>query len=407
MKRSLLLSLLLLSQIPARAEEVIRPVAAVGDLTLLTAAQREWLIAFESGALKNTAAGTDAGAAASWLDETATGARDAGLANTSAYLTTAARVLRGDASVEDAEKSWRRTLDDPLIVIVHFDGKQIADLTVCTCDPARARAVEKSIERFQRSLPGFEPSWLNTSSTREMTRIANLHFRAGRNADSALTGSYLPFDRSLTAGVGRTWVVYENMIRANWWGEGLRPIAMRLLPNAASKATAEAMVEWYGHRAPLYDAGPNLTPAQRDRLGSSKDPMSIIKGDLLPVLLVGVSDESIATLATVSFHTLGEVLRGAAPPQHKAASATEINWLVERGGLRFDAASVTWQVDYDRCRAAVRELATLVMAIERAGNAKRAETLLARYGILSSQIDKTLETINALPRVKVQPVFVR
>src|ERR1700680_2298430 len=71
MKRSLLLSLLLLSQIPARAEEVIRPVAAVGDLTLLTAAQREWLIAFESGALKNTVAGTDPAAAASWLDETA------------------------------------------------------------------------------------------------------------------------------------------------------------------------------------------------------------------------------------------------------------------------------------------------------------------------------------------------
>ena len=61
-------------------------------------------------------------------------------------------------------------------------------------------------------------------------------------------------------------VVYENMIRANWWGEGLRPIALRILPKAAPQATPEAMIAWYGHRAPLYDAGSKLTPAERDRL---------------------------------------------------------------------------------------------------------------------------------------------
>jgi len=398
---------LLMCSFAVRAEDVIRPVAAAGDLTLLTPAQRTWLAAFQSGALRNTAEGTDAKAAASWLESAAADARAVKLAATAGYLATAARVLRGEATIEDAEKSWRSTLDEALLVIIRFDGTKIADVTVCTCDPLRTRQVERSIEQFERSLPGFVPAWIDTSPARAITRIANLHFRAGRNASAASTGTYLPFDRQMTREIGRTWIVYENMIRANWWGEGVRPVALRILPHGASKATAEAMVAWYGYRAPLYDAGPNLTPAERDRLSGSKDPLSIIKGDVLPVLLAGGSDESVATLTAVSFHTLRDVVHGNAPPAHRAATTTEINWLVERGGLRFDNTSTTWEIDYDRCRSALRGLATELMAIEAAGDAKRAAALLARYGTSTAAIDRTIETIDALPRVKVQTVFVR
>jgi hypothetical protein len=300
-----------------------------------------------------------------------------------------------------------QSLDESLLVIVQLDGTKIAAVTVCTCDPVRTRAIEKSIDQFERSLPGFRKSWIDNSPSRAITRIANLHFRAGRNANVAPSGTYLPFDRSMRQAIGNTWIVYDNMIRASWWGEGVRPVALRIMPGAASKATAEAMIEWYGHRAPLYDAGPTFTPAERDRLGSSKDPLSIIKGDLLPVLLAGASDESVATLTAVSFHTLRDVLRGGAPPPHKPATTAELNWLVEHGGLRFDNDSVTWQLDFDRCRTAVRNLAAELMAIEAAGDAKRADALLARYGTTTPEIEKTVQTIDALPRVKVQPVFVR
>jgi hypothetical protein len=407
MKRFALLSLVLFAVWPAFAEEVARPVVAAGDLTLLTAPQRDWLKAFESGASINTAQTADARSAAEWLNDAASSARTTGLANTSAYLNAVASVLRGEMPVVEAEREWRRTAGDPLLVILHLDGMKIADITICTCDPVRTKAVEQAIEKFERSLPGFQESWLDRSPTRPLTRIANLHFRAGRGANKASTGSYLPFDRNLTPDVGRTWVVYENMIRANWWGEAIRPIALRIFPAAASKATAEAMTAWYGYRAPLYEAGPHLTTADRDRLGTTKDPISIMKGDLLPLLVAGTSDESEATLVTVSFDTLRDVMRGDAPPPHKTASTTEINWLAEHGALRFDEASVTWQLDFARCRDAVHELAKEVMTIERAGDAKRAEALFARYADTSPAIDKTLETINMLPRVKVQTVFVR
>jgi hypothetical protein len=389
------------------AAETIRPVAAVGDLQLLTTPQREWLAAFETGALENTAENADKNAAAEWLRNAASGARKAGLANTAAYLITAAGVLRGEMPAIDAEKAWRLTANDPLLVIVHFDGARIGDITVCTCDPARTKAVEGAIEAFERSLPGFERSWLDRSPTRPMTRIANLHFRAGQGANKASTGTYLPFDRSLTPQVGRTWIVYENMIRANWWGEALRPIALRVMPSAASKVTAEAMVAWYGYRAPIYDAGPRLTTADRDRLGAGKDPIDIMKGDLLPILVDASSDDSQATLVTVSFDTLRDVAHGDAPPPHKIASTTELNWLIARGALQFDEASVTWRIDFPRCRDAVRDLASEVMAIERSGDAKRAEALFARYAGASTAIDKTLQTIDTLARVKVQPLFVR
>ncbi|MGZ4809711.1 MAG: hypothetical protein ACXV7D_10335, partial [Thermoanaerobaculia bacterium] len=388
MKRSLMFLCVLILASVARAEDVIRPVAVIGDLNLLTQAQRDWLSAFQSGAVLNTADGADVTAAASWLDAAAAGAREASLDRTADYLAVASRVLRGEAPIEEAEKALRRTLDESLLVIVQLDGPKIATVTVCTCDPARTRAIEKSIDRFERSLPGFRSSWIDNSPTRAITRIANFHFRAGRNANVAPTGTYLPFDRGSAPKIGRTWIVYDNMIRATWWGEGVRPVALRVMPSAAPKATAEAMIEWYGHRAPLYDAGPTFTAAERDRLGASKDPLSIVKGDLMPVLLAGASDESVAILTAVSFDTLRDVMRGNAPPPHKPATTAEINWLVEHGGLRYDSESVTWQVDFDRCRAAVRSLAAELMAIEAAGDAKRAEALFARYGETTPAIEK-------------------
>ena len=214
---------------PVFAEDAVRQIAAAGELRLLTARQLTWLHSFESNASKNMSD-------AAWLAAEATNARNAGLPNTAAYLATAAAVLRGEAEIVDLEKSWRRTVDDPLLVILHFDQSAVVDVSVCTCDPVRQKAVEAAIGNFARDL--------DRSPTRTITRIANLQFRAGRGAEKAWTGSYLPFDTKLTPVVGRTWVVYENMIRANWWGEAIRPIALRVLPDAADKATAEAMVAW-------------------------------------------------------------------------------------------------------------------------------------------------------------------
>jgi hypothetical protein len=399
MRSAVLLSFVL--AFPVVADDVLRPVAIVGDLTLLSDAQKHWLASFESGARLNETPD----AVATWLHQSASAARDAGLKATSDYLDTASRDINGSATIEELEKSWRGTLNEPLLVTIRIDAGKIVDLTICTCDQDRARRVDAAIEKFERGLPGFKPAWIDRSATRAQTRIAKLHFRAGRSAATVPTGTYLPFNRASTAAVGRTWIVYENSIRAGWWGESLRPIALRILPNAASKATAEAMIDWYGTRSPIYDAGPNLTPAELDRLGAAKDPLRIIKGDLLPVLLAGSSDESIATLTAVSFHTLSELARGEAPPQHGPAVRAEINYLIERGALHFDAASVTWQIDFARYRAAVRELANRELAIESAGDAAAAEALLAKYGAANPAIDKTVEVINAIPRVKLVPVY--
>ena len=361
-----------------------------GDLTLLTSAQQAWLADFESAAIPADPA--------PWLDRAASSARAAGLAATADYLATCARVLRGEASIEDAERAMRKTLDSSLFVIVRFDGKSISDLVICTCDPQRNRTLAKSLEQF-----GVH----DRSTTRAMTRIANLHFRAGKNANVAPTGTYLPFDRTMTPAIGRTWIVYENVMRANWWGEGIRPVALRLFPRDAQNATAEALISWYGARAPIYDAGPPLTSADKDRLGSSRDPLSIMKGDLLPILLAKSTDAQIATFISVSFHTLNDVASGNAPPPHRTATTSEINWLVERGALKFDEASGTWSIDYAKSRSAIADLATEVMAIERTLDAKRAEAMFAKYAASSAAIDRSVAAVAALPAVKVQPLFVR
>jgi uncharacterized protein YciI len=362
------------------------------DVSHLTDAQRAWLKAFEGDA------------AAPDLTVHATSAKEAGLVKIGEYLDTGARVLRGEATVEQLEKAFRRTLDEPLHVMLRVVEGKVADVVVAVPNRELSRQVSReSVHAFERTLPGFTTEWLAPIEPEEIGRVATLRFRAGRAFASTSPGSYLPFDRTLNASVGRTWIVYDNMLSAAWFTTKVKPAADAVLPSVTSKVNADALLLWYALRTAIYDAGPNLTQAQLATFSGDKDPLRILKADVLCTLAAGATDEQLATLLAVTFQTLYETYAGIAPPAHRPASTTLVNWLSSRKAIRFENGA--WTADFAVMRTALNELAREILEIESKLSVSRARALFTQYGSATAEIDRTSVTVAALPKVTLVPRY--
>ncbi|HJQ38668.1 MAG TPA: hypothetical protein VKB93_16145 [Thermoanaerobaculia bacterium] len=372
-----------------------KPFEVTADLSRLTSEQREWLLTFEAGARLHTAQDVPA---SDWIRASASSAREI-LPATAKYLDAAADVLQHAGSEETLERTFRETMGAPVYVMVRILDGLLADIVVAI--PSRTRLPD--IPSFEHMLPGFQPQWTDPVIPEERSRIATLQFRAGKAAGSSGPATYLPFDASLNAKVGRTWIVYDNLLPAGWFTTRVLPAAEALIPPVAHLVKANAFLLWYATRPPMYDAGPNLTPEQLGGFGSDKNALRIAKADVLCAMANGASDEDLATLLAVTFDTLHEAATGKAPPPHKTASAMLVTFGVERGALRFE--NDQWIVDLAALRTAVRELAAEILAIESSLDTNRGRLFVACYGTMTPELERTVAILAALPKTTIEPRY--
>ncbi len=365
---TLLLALALLVVLPLHAETF----DVTASLAGLTPEQRQWLETFEAGARLH--AGTDL-PAAEWLVTATNGARRANLHEVADYLDTTTEVLRGRAPVEEMERAFRRTLDEPVYVMLRVTDGHLLDAAV--------------------AIPRKAPE--------ELSRVATLHFRAGLSNASASPASYLPFDRAMNPQVGRTWIVYDNMLPAGWFATRVKPAAEKVLPSLASNVTADAHLRWYALRPPQYDGGRPLSRADLEKFGEDRDALRILKADVFCTLAAGATDEDLATLLALSLLTYQEAVSGDAPPPHQVASAMLINKAIERDAIRFRRD--VWTADLDRFVDVVREVASELLTIEATLNVQRAHAMVMKYGHATKELDRTAALIAALPKKTIEPRY--
>lgn len=380
-----------------RALTIQAPIAHLPD------AQRVWLRAFEAAAPSYA---DKSAPAFEWLASSAQSAREAGLGSTADYLAAAASVLRGASPAQEMEQAFRRTLDAPLHVMLRVADAKLLDVVVAVPNlPESQRASRTAVDAFEKTLPGFQPGWIEPIAPDGISRVATLRLRAGRAVASTSPASYLPFDRSLNASVGRTWIVYDNVLPQVWFGADVRPVVQKLAPSIAPLASGDALLRWYALRTPAYDIGRNLTPAELDRFGADKDALRIAKADLFCTLAAGASDADFATLAAITLQTLLQAYAGTAPPPHRTASAMLVNYAVEREAMRFDREKNIWSVDLPKLGDAVRALAYEILTIEAALDTVRARELIAKYGATTPDIDRSVVLMAQIPKTTVTTKF--
>ena len=89
---------------------------------------------------------------------------------------------------------------------------------------------------------------------------------------------------------------------------------------------------------------------------------------------------------------------------HGRAALLELNFLLERGGLAYEARSGRFQVDYDRMRGAIQELTRLVLGLQARGDYEEVKLLLDTYGVLTPPLEQASTAMMDLP-VDIEPLF--
>ena len=187
--------------------------------------------------------------------------------------------------------------------------------------------------------------------------MATLRFRRRTRIATASPARTLRwFDRALNASVGRTWIVYDNLLPAGWSATKVKPAATRSCHRSRRTVTANALLHCTRCAPRSDDAGPNLTKAQLATFAIDADPLRILKADVLCTLAAGATDEQLATLLAVTFHhVLTRPTPASRRPRIGRPSNALVNFLASRKAIRFENGA--WTADFAVMRTALNELA--------------------------------------------------
>ncbi|MBV8518032.1 MAG: hypothetical protein JO197_11585 [Acidobacteria bacterium] len=375
------------------------------DCRALTPPQRQWCETFARAATTLTTPAAPPSVRIDAMRAQAAAARAAELPLVATYLERVSDAAAGGDAVA-AETALRAAAHSPVLVLVRVqkasaDASPFGDVIVGVRDPDDAwlLSFQQRLDAFARTLSPASAAWDKGTVPPGVSAIGDLVARAGASAQSTAPASYPPFDASLRPVVGRSWIHWKNMTVAGWFERQVKPAGVASLDGAAVRALdGAALSRWYALRYVTSDLGPKVVNGKplQDALGDAWAPIVIVKADVTAVLASqwlrrGSLDTDLATFLGVTIHTLNDVVRGDAPPQHRASTCIALNWCLRHGGLV--ARKNGWHIAPRAMLASLRTLASEVLAIETAGDRERAAKLIAEYGTVTPEIQTMLDRL--------------
>lgn len=89
---------------------------------------------------------------------------------------------------------------------------------------------------------------------------------------------------------------------------------------------------------------------------------------------------------------------------HGKGQAMQFNYLLDEGGIKYDAQAGTYAIDPARIKDAVRKLTTEILTLEAEGSYEKAKAMLDKYGVIRPEMQKALDKLNSVP-VDIEPRF--
>jgi hypothetical protein len=105
------------------------------------------------------------------------------------------------------------------------------------------------------------------------------------------------------------------------------------------------------------------------------------------------------TFLASTFRTLRFGLNDA----HGKGMAMQVNYITEKGGF-IAHPDGTFEVNFDKIKAAVRDLVHELLTIEATGDYARAKHMLDQWGVIRPSMQKALGGLDGIP-VDILPVF--
>ncbi len=239
--------------------------------------------------------------------------------------------------------------------------------------------------------------------------VVNLLTANGDGAHGVMTAAYnLPNDERVVKAKGTKQVMMKNVQEAKFRSV-LVPIAAELLADGDRK---DISFEWFFTHILAHELSHGIGPHDNVRT-SLKELYSAVeeaKADICGLfllqhffdrgLLPRAEDSVYKTFLASAFRSLRFGIQEA----HGRGMAIQFNYLRERGAFGFDAASGKFSVDSAKMKTAVPELAREILTIEANGDYVGAQKLIAKYAVLSQELQSALARLQKIP-VDIQPSF--
>jgi hypothetical protein len=89
---------------------------------------------------------------------------------------------------------------------------------------------------------------------------------------------------------------------------------------------------------------------------------------------------------------------------HGRGQALQFNYLMDEGGIKFNAAAGTFGIDKSRIKEAVRKLTHEILTLQAEGSYEKAKAMLDKYAVIRPEMRKALDRLAGVP-VDIEPRF--
>lgn len=150
--------------------------------------------------------------------------------------------------------------------------------------------------------------------------------------------------------------------------------------------------------------GPNKGMAVNAAIGPDYNQLEECKADVAGLLSLaylidkGVVDESQEKSFYVSYMgSLFRSIRFGLAEAHAAACAIALNYLYKNDGIKFDAATQRWSVNFANFRPVIKSLVREIVILEGDGDAAKVQTFVDTWAKIIPEVQHSLDKVQSLP----------
>jgi len=286
-------------------------------------------------------------------------------------------------------------------------------------ETAKLRFFGEHLQEIENNLP-ISPEYRSPKlGSQAPIRVVNEVLSAGDGDHGVQTAAYnLPNDERAVAQKGSKRVMLKNVQEAKCRST-LEPISKRVLTPASQP---DLSFDSFFTHILAHELSHGIGPHQISVSGRASNPRQELKELYSPIeeakadvtglfmlqyfydhKLIGGGAAAERKLYTTYLASTFRSLRFGLNDAHGKGMAMQVNYLTDKGGFvaREDGR---FEVQFDKIKAAVRELDHDLLTIEAKGDYAGAKQMLAELGVIRPEMQKALNSLSDIP-VDIEPIF--
>ena len=345
------------------------------------------------------------------------------------YLRLRAQAFRTD-DYFDSDVAWMELGDCPIELVIGpyevyedelMGMKASFEAFITLRDPAASAQlarVSELAEDLERALPVEERHRnFGRGGTRPISVVYVVMTAGDTRAGVQTLAFNLPNDERVREAYGYKLVLLRNVLEAKYQMI-LTPIAQRLIvPDQLGALSFEAFLSNTLMHETAHGLGPgtiqmadgtesNVNQQLRDLYSTIEEAKADVVGLFSSQYMIENGELPREMEQQIYATFLGGFFRSVrfgANEAHGRANMIQFNYLMEQGGIEVNDEGL-YQVNYDRIRDAVRNLAHDLLTIEGDGDYEAAQQFIERYGTVSDDLLRALERLEGIP-VDINPSY--